>query len=94
MTLSSSNYVVMNAGLLVNWQGCSVSSAVPAVVESNCRNPRNPLRSVGLPERAFTPKFESEYQTFGLQPPINHISVLLYANVKCVMRNALRIEAV
>jgi hypothetical protein len=27
--------LVLNAGLLVNWQGCSVSGAVPAVVESN-----------------------------------------------------------
>jgi len=65
MTLSFSNYIVLNAGLLVNWQGCSVSGAVPAVVQSNWRNPRNPLRSVGLPERAYTLNCENEYQTFG-----------------------------
>jgi hypothetical protein len=35
MTLGSSNYIVLNAGLLVNWEGYSVSGAVPAVVESN-----------------------------------------------------------
>lgn len=65
MTLSSSNYIVLNAGLLVNWQGCSFSGAVLAVVKSNRRNPRNPLRPGGLPQSAYALNCKNEYRTFG-----------------------------